>query len=194
MVEKRTDRLQIQNFARSGVEIFGRVQQNLQSLVERAAGVNYRGPNARAFKTACVNHALDYAESTSTTMRKMNDVIEQNTSFIAVNLGGERISLEPPAVVIQPPAIDTDESVEAADDTALTQLRQDIENIFSSISSLFEENMSNFNRLGDDGWWGPEYDNTQADLTRLTHAAVDSCNQSRIAMVGDVQTQIDILF
>ena len=194
MVQKRTDRIQIQNFADRGVEIFDSVQQSLQALVEKAAEVNYQGPNARAFKTACVNHAVDFADATSKTMFQMNDVIQTNTSFIATALGGQSITLDPPTVTIQPPAINTDESVEQADNTALDQLRQDIENIFSSITSLFEENLTNFSALGTDGWWGPEYDDTNAALTQLTNSAVETCNTSRTTMIGDVQTQIDILF
>lgn len=194
MVEKRTDRIQIQNFATRGVEIFDSVEQNLQVLVEKAANVNYQGPNARAFKTACVNHAVAFAEETTRTMGQMNDVVQANTSFIAQALGGQSISLDPPQVAIQPPAINIDESIEQADDTALNQLRDDIESLFNTVNALFDENLVNFNKLGVDGWWGPEYDNTQGDLTRLTGSAVDSCNQSRAAMVRDVQAQIDALF
>lgn len=194
MVEKRTDRIQIQNYANQGVEIFNRVEQNLQSLVEKAATVNYQGPNARAFKTACVNHAVAFADSTSKVMTQMSDAVESNTTYIATALGGAAISLDPPNVAIQPPEISTDESIEQADDTALRQLNDDIESIFSSIVALFEENLANFNSLGVDGWWGPEYDNANAAMTRLTNSTVDSCNQSRSAMMRDVQTQIDILF
>lgn len=194
MVEKRTDRIQIQYFATRGVEIFDIVEQNLQTLVEKAANVNYQGPNALAFKTACVNHAVAFAEHTTKTMGQMNDVIQANTTFIATALGGNPISLEPPNVTISPPAINIDESIEQADDLALHQLRDDIENIFATVTSLFDENMANFNKLGVDGWWGPEYDNTQGALTRLTSAAVNGCNQSRLAMSNDIQNQIDILF
>ena len=194
MVLKRTDRIQIQNFASRGIEIFDSVQLKLQALVEEAAGVNYQGPNARAFKTACVNHATAFADETSKTMNQMNDAVQINTTFIATALGGSRISLDPPTVAIQPPTISIDESVEQADDAALDELRQSIESIFTSISSLFDENLNNFNQLGVDGWWGPEYDNTKASLTRLTGSAVDACNQSRTAMMSDVQKQIEILF
>ncbi|MYH95343.1 MAG: hypothetical protein F4010_00765 [Cenarchaeum sp. SB0669_bin_11] len=194
MVEKRTDRIQIQEFASRGVDIFDSIEQNIQVLVEKAANVNYQGPNARAFKTACVNHAIDFAEQTTKTMGQMNDAIQTNTTFIATALGGQPISLDPPQVAIQPPAINIDESIEQADDVALHQLRDDTESIFATVTSLFDENLTNFNKLGVDGWYGPEYDNTRDALTRLTGTAVDGCNQSRTAMVKDVQTQIDILF
>lgn len=194
MVEKRTDRIQIQNFATRGVDIFDSVEQNLQALVEKAANVNYQGPNARAFKTACVNHAVAFAEQTTKTMGQMNDVIQANTTFIATALGGQPISLDPPQVAIQPPAINIDESIEQADDVALHQLRDDIESIFATVTSLFDENLINFNKLGVDGWWGPEYDDTQSALNRLTIAAVEGSNQSRLAMSNDIQKQIDILF
>ena len=194
MVQKRTDRIQIQNYASRGVEIFDSVEQNLQALVEAAATVNYQGPNARAFKTACVDHAVVFADAATKTMFQMNDAVETNTTFIATALGGQRIFLDPPSVAIQPPAISTDESIEQADDAALNHLRDEIETIFSSITSLFEENLTHFNKLGVDGWWGPEYDDALAALTRLTNSAVDTCNQSRTVMMKDVQTQIDILF
>ena len=35
MVEKRTDRVQIQNYAGRGVELFDRIEVSLQSLVEQ---------------------------------------------------------------------------------------------------------------------------------------------------------------
>ena len=194
MVLKRTDRVQIQDFANRGIEIFDRVEQNLQALVENAATVNYQGPNARAFKTACVSHAVNFAEATTRTMLEMNDIIQSNTSFIAVALGGHAITLDPPNVNITAPSINIDESIEQADQASLGQLHQDIDNIFNSIISLFHENMANFNKLQADGWWGPEYDNTQAALTRLTGTAEDGCTQSRTAMMRDVQTQIDVLF
>ena len=194
MVEKRTDRVQILEFARQGVEIFNNVEQNLQMLVEKVATVNYRGPNARAFKTSCVRLATGFAESTSRTMTQMSNVVEVNTTYIAKALGGEAISLEPPNVAINPPSIDTDESVEAAEDTALSQLRQDIDNIYTTIVSLFEENLANLTKLGVDGWWGPEYDETHDGLTRLTGTVVDACNQSRSGMMKDIQSQIDLLF
>lgn len=194
MVQKRTDRVQIEDFANRGIEIFDRVEKNFQQLVEKAANVNYHGRNARAFKTACVKRAVDFAASTSMTMTKMSDVVESNTSFIATALGGARIELNPPSVKIQPPTISTDESVEQADDTALNQLRQDVESIFGAVIASFEENLANFNKLGVDGWQGPEYDDTLSALTRLTGDAVDGCNQSRTAMMQDIQTQIDILF
>ena len=124
----------------------------------------------------------------------MNDIVQSNTTFIARALGGQPISLDPPRVAIQAPVINIDESIEQADYAALSQLHQDIEIIFNSIISLFQENMANFNRLGIDGWRGPEYDHTQATLIRLTGNAEDGCNRSRDAMMRDVQTQIDILF
>lgn len=194
MVEKRTDRIQIKDFASRGVEIFHDVGQNMQTLVEKAATVNYRGPNARLFKTACVNHALQFSEQTTARMVQMNDAIEANTSFIATALGGQPITLNPPTVAIAPPAISADESVEAADDTALNQLRDDTDVIYSSVISLFEENLANFGKLGVDGWWGPEYDATQEALARLTASAVEASNHSRAMMVNDIQTQIDMLF
>ena len=120
MVQKRTDRVQIQDFANRGIEIFDRVEQTLQALVDSAASVNYQGPNARVFKTACVSHAVDFAGATTRTMTTMNEVVQDNTSFIATALGGQRITLDPPNVTIQSPAINIDESVEQADHRRLT--------------------------------------------------------------------------
>ena len=166
----------------------------MQSLVEKAATVNYRGPNARLFKKGCVDHALLFTEQTTAKMVQMNDAIEANTSFIATALGGQPITLQPPTVAISPPDISADESIEAAEDTALNQLRDDVESIYSAIVSLFEDNLANFRKLGIDGWWGPEYDLTLEALTRLTASAVEASNDSRAMMVNDIQTQIDMLF
>ena len=194
MVEKRTDRMQIQNYANRGVEIFDRIEGSLQSLVEQTANVNYRGPNARLFKTQCTTNAVAFAEATNSTMQLMSDLIEEATTFIATALGGQRISLEPPSVSVRMPVISADESVEAAEDTALNQLQQEVTVLYSEVVTLFEENLTNLEALGVDGWWGPEYEEALAHMQRLTAGAVDRCDQSRTKMTTDIQTQVDALF
>ena len=194
MVEKRTDRVQIQNFASRGVELFDQIEVSLQSLVEQTANVNYRGPNAHRFKTQCASGAVDFAEATSQTMRQMSDLVESATSFIARALGGQPISLEPPSVSVRMPAISADESVEAAEDTALLQLRQEVDVLYSDVVEHFEENLSNLEALGVDGWWGPEYDDALVSMRQLTSGAVERCEASRSNMTAAIQTQVDMLF
>lgn len=194
MVEKRTDRVQIQNYAGRGVELFDRIEVSLQSLVEQTANVNYRGPNARMFKTQCASNAVDLAEGTNQTMVQMSDLVEGATSFIATALGGQAIDLEPPSVSVLMPVISADESVEAAEDTALLQLRQDVDVLYSEVVSLFEENLSNFEALGVDGWWGPEYDDALGSMRQLTSVAVDRCEASQSNMTTAIQQQVDMLF
>lgn len=194
MVEKRTDRVQIQNYANQGVELFDRIEVSLQSLVEQTANVNYRGPNARMFKTQCATNAVEFAEATNRTMVQMSNLVEDATSFIATALGGDRIGLDPPSVSVRMPVISADESVEAAEDTALLQLRQEVDVLYSEVVSLFEENLGNLESLGVDGWWGPEYDEALASMRRLTGVAVDRCEESRANMINAIQTQVDMLF
>lgn len=195
MVEKRTDREQIQTYANQGVEIFQEIAVQLQSLTERVANVNYRGANARAFKTQCATDAVEFAGAITQTMGSMFDVVEGATSFIATALGGQQITLgERPNVTVAMPVISADESVEAAEDTALHQLRQDTDSIYTEIVSKFQENLSNLDTLGVDGWWGPEYDDARNAMGSLTNTAIDRCEQSRANMTSNIQTQIDILF
>lgn len=194
MVEKRTDRVQIQNYATRGAELFDRIEASLQSLVEQTANVNYRGPNAYVFKTQCATNAVEFAEATNETMRQMSDLVQDATSFIATALGGQAISLQPPSVSVPMPAISADESVEAAEDTALLQLRQTVDVLFTEVVSLFEENLGNLETLGVDGWWGPEYEDALASTRRLTADALDRCDQSRTIMMSTIQTQVEILF
>ena len=194
MVEKRTDRVQIQNFASRGVELFDRIEVSLQSLVEQTANVNYRGPNARMFKTQCASNAVEFAEATNQTMAQMSDLVEDATSFIATALGGQAINLEPPSVSVRMPVISADESVEAAEDTALLQLRQEVDVLYSEVVISFEENLSNLETLGMDGWWGPEYDDALGSMRRLTSVAVDRCEESRTNMTTAIQNQVDMLF
>ena len=194
MVEKRTDRVQIQNYANRGVDIFDQIESSLQSLVEQTANVNYRGPNALLFKTQCTTNAIDFAQATSQTMEHMSNAIQNATNFIATTLGGNPITLEPPSLGVAMPVISADESVEAADDTALLQLRDQVNVLYSEIVACFEENLGNLERLGVDGWWGPEYDDALTNVQRLTTLAVDRCDQSRNNMATTIQTQVDLLF
>lgn len=194
MVEKRTDRAQIQTYANHSVDIFDQIGVALQSLVEQTAHVNYRGPNARTFKTQCATNAVAFADVTSQTMQRMTEVIQGATTFIAMGLGGRPIVLDTPNVSVPMPVISADESVEAAEDTALLQLRQAADALYSQITSLFEENLGNLERLGIDGWWGPEYDDALHNMSRLTNSAIDRCEQSRTNMTNDIQRQVDILF
>ena len=194
MVEKRTDRVQIQNYANRGVEVFDRIEVSVQSLVEQTANVNYRGPNARMFKTQCATNAVEFAEATNQTMVQMSELIEGATSFIATALGGQAIGLEPPNVTVRMPVISGDDSVEAAEDTALLQLRQEVDVLYAEVVALFEENLGNLETLGVDGWWGPEYDDALASMQRLTGVAVDRCEESRANMTNAIQTQVDMLF
>lgn len=194
MVEKRTDRVQIQNYANRGVDIFDRIEVSIQSLVEQTANVNYRGPNARLFKTQCTTNAVAFAEATNSTMQQMSDLIEDATTFIATTLGGQPINLEPPNVSVHMPVISADESVEAAEDTSLNQLQQEVTVLYSEVVTLFEENLANLEALGVDGWWGPEYDEALVSMQRLTGAAIDRCDASRAEMTSAIQTQVDALF
>lgn len=179
MVEKRTDRVQIQNYAPRGVELFDQIEVSLQSLVEQTANVSYRGPNARMFKTQCATNAVEFAEATNQTMVEMSGLVENATSFVATALGGQPIGLEPPSVSVRTPVISADESVEAAEDTALLQLRQEVDVLYSDVVSSFEDNLSNLEALDVDVWWGPEYDEALASMRRLTGVAVDRCDASR---------------
>jgi hypothetical protein len=194
MVEKRTDRVQIQAYGSKGVEIFNQVELQLGKLVEQTAAVNYRGRNAVQFKTKVTTAAVDFGNEIQSRMVQMSEVVQGATTFIATALGGQAISLEPPIVTITMPPIDADESVEAAEDTALQQLRTDVDTTFNQISELFGRNLSNFNDLGVDGWWGPEYDEANLSLSQLTASAIDACEQARAAIATDITNQIDVLF
>ena len=84
--------------------------------------MNYRGPNARMFKTQCASNAVDFAEGTNQTMVQMSDLVEGATSFIATRVGWSgRLIWRHPSVSVLMPVISADESVEAAEDTALLQ-------------------------------------------------------------------------
>ena len=194
MVIKRTDRVQIQNYAQSGVELFDQIETQLLILVEHTATVNYFGPNAHTFKTACATNAVDFAEATSRTMFRMSYLIEDATSFIAEALGGQRITLEPPSVSVALPTINADEGFEQAESEALHHLRQQVDGLYATIVSLFDQNLKNFDRLGTDGWLGPEYDEARLAMGQLTTLAVDRCDQSRTTMTTTIQQQIDALF
>jgi hypothetical protein len=190
---KQTDRAQIMQFGERGVEIFNEVEGLLRALVDQTAGVHYRGANALEFKTKCANNAVDFANRCTQSMQQMSTAITDATTYIATALGGSPISLDPPMVTVEMPAIDADTSVEAAEDEPLRTLRDDVSTTCDQINTLFEENHSNLQALGQEGWVGPEYDEVLSQVTSLTLVVTDDVTSTKTVITGDISGQLEAL-
>jgi hypothetical protein len=193
MTVKQTDRAQIAQFGERGIEIFNQIEALLNALIDQTATVHYRGANALEFKTKCTNHAVEFGNRCSQSMQQISSAISEQTSFIATNLGGSPITLDPPAVTLALPHIDADTSVEAAEDAPLLALRDAVESTCGQISALFEENLANLQALGQDGWIGPEYDEALGQVTAVTTSVIDDVTTTRTVISGDITSQLDAL-
>lgn len=193
MTVKQTDRAQIQQFGVRGTEIFDQVEGLFNTLVEQAAGVAYRGANALSFKTKCTQNAVDFGNSCTTSMQQIAAAVSEQTSYIAQNLGGAAIDLEPPTLTITTPPIEADTSVESADSEPLRALSDSVTSTCDTIKELFNENLTNLQALGADGWIGPEYDEALSQVTTITTSVVENVDNTKTVMVGDINNQLDAL-
>lgn len=91
------------------------------------------------------------------------------------------------------PSIDADTSVEAAEDGPLLGLRESTTSIYNQIETLFAQNLTNMQTLGNDGWIGPEYDSALADITNLTGLVTDATTNSRDVLTSDITNQLQAL-
>lgn len=193
MTVKQTDRVQIVNFGEQGKQLFDEIELQLKNLVTNVADVHYRGQNAFEFKTACVNYSVDFANTCTVNMQQISTTITNAATYIATALGGDSINLDPPTVLVEAPAVSADTSVEAAEDGPLITLRGTVEASFNEVDRLFNDNLSNFQALGADGWIGPEYDSALDDVTTITMKASEEIAASRQIIVGAINGQLQAL-
>ena len=180
-------------FGEAGIDIFNQIEALLSSMTTGIANVNYRGSNALEFKNKCASHAVEFGNSCTTTMQSISSVITDATSFIAVNLGGSAINLDPPKVNVEMPSIDADTSVESAESGPLVALRDSVDASCSKIGDLFNENLTNLQALGRDGWIGPEYDDALQQVSSLTTSIVEDVTKARSTITGDISSQLEAL-
>lgn len=193
MTTKQTDREQIQKFGDDGIQLFDQIEIEMKALITEAAEVAYRGANALEFKTKCANNAVEFASECTRIMTSISTVVTENTTYIAQALGGEAITLEPPTIVVEMPSIDADTSVESAESGPLVNLRASVQTRCTAVEQAFTDNQANLTALGTDGWIGPEYDETLAEVTRLTSSIVESVGQTRTVMMTDITNQLQAL-
>ena len=203
MTTKTTDRSRLMAFEQQGIDIFNQVEDLLQRLITDAAEVEYTGANAYEFKSKCVGYAVDFANTTSTNMGKMADAISSATTFIATNLGGDAINLEPPTVVFAEPPIPADTSVESAEDGPLLELRSNVEAKLSSIEQLFTDNLANLEALAERqpsgagiplaGWEGPEYDATVTEVRAYNTVIQTELDTARTNISTAITEQLQAL-
>lgn len=191
MVKKQTRRSDIEAYGIRGIEIFDQIEIKVKELVEEAASVEYNGGRARDFKETCAGNAVEFGVAVSSNMQNMAEAISGASSFIAQNLGGQPIDLEPPTVVISMPQIVVDEELETADSSILTTLQDNCNRIYGEVSSLYDDHLSDFTNLGNtEAWVGPEYEDALGQIQKLTDTAKAGVEESRNMMSEAITSQM----
>lgn len=193
-ITKQTDRVQIRAYATQGITAFDEIEIIIGDLLNETATVAYKGQNAFAFKSKCTTNAVTFGNTCVANMREMNAAITEAVTFIATNLGGELITLDPPEKTFNAPPIDADTSVESATDGPLRELKQSTTKIYNRVDELFLANQTAFENLGSGGGWvGPEYDQALEQIRTLTRNVNEAVETSRSTMVTDITSQLTAL-
>lgn len=173
MALRQTDREQIHQFAIRGAAIFDQVEQLMNQLVQFGAELPYRGGNAMMVKTRLVQECLSMAHGVFDSMRHIDTVIVEASSYIAYSLGGSPISLEPPTTPVQMPLFSVDTTVESASAGPLIEMVRTVRHTVDEVVELLSDLQSSFVELGAEGWIGPEYDDSLSQVLNVTSSAID---------------------
>jgi len=192
MVVKQTKMDEIEAYGGRGIGYFDDIEAQLKDLIDGTVEVIYNGLRARDFKSTCVQNAIDFNTTASTNMQQMATVVKSASEFIATNLGGRTLDLEPPEIkTLDMPDLNVDDTIETADDTVLKDLQLRCNTVYDAVATLFDTHMRDFDDLGaSEAWMGPEYDNAQADLHDLTAKMHTGIEESRGIMEQAITTQL----
>jgi len=191
MVVKQTNTAEIDAYGGRGIEYFDEIERQLNALIEETASVLYNGMRAKDFKTTCCQNAVDFGTISVQNMQSMADVISAASSYVATNLGGQAVNLEPPTRTFSLPAIQADETIETADDAVLNGLSATCNDIYTAIATAYTDHLSDFESLGANEFWvGPEYDDALADVQNLTGVAMDAVTESKDLMMKAIADQL----
>lgn len=190
---KQTVRSLITNYGAQGKELFDKIETELRETADECAEVDYLGPNSDKFKQDCVSFAEEFAEECTRLMTRMTDAINANASFIAQNLGGARIELEPPSTEIVAPPYEKYDRVERINGEIIRGMRDSVSGRLDTIIGFFNDNEANFKALGSEGWIGVEYDEARDALMRITGDVIKVCTSTQKALVNRVDDQLRAL-
>lgn len=192
MVVKQTKMDEIDDYGTRGIGYFDDIEVQLKELIAETAEVVYNGLRARDFKTTCTQNAIDFNTVASRNMNQMAQVVKDASSFIATNLGGRELNLEPPPEkIIAMPDLNVDDTIETADDGVLKGLQARCTSVYDAVAELFDRHMQDFDNLGaSEAWVGPEYDSAQADLHDLTSKMHQGIEESRNVMDMAITKQL----
>lgn len=188
---KQTNRTLIEKYASTAVTLFDGIEQKMQALVMQCVEVDYTGRNALEFKTTCARNAVEFANFCTDNMQRMSQEIQDASSHIAQQLGGDPINLEPPATAVQMPTINAEVDVERAAAGPMRTLISEAETLFSQIDDLLTEHLREFTALGVDGWIGEEYDLALDAVSRLTENASQGVTEYRSMLVNYIDAQLE---
>lgn len=194
MAIKSTDRIKIQQYGEDLSGCFNDIARSLEDLVSGIATANYEGPNAARFKGTCVDDAIRFSESCQSSMQVISGNVEEQTSYIAQNLGGMAIAVAAPSGEVARPTISTDETVELADGDALRAMSSLVDTRMGEIERAFDMNLEQFVTLGrSDGWIGEEYDSLLSQLQIATDDVKGEITTATADINGAIQRQLDAL-
>lgn len=169
-------------------DAFGVVGQTLGVMVEEAGAINYKGPNAVAFKTECSRMVRDFAQSVSDDMSRIATAVAQTTSAIAGSLGGQPIMIDIPRITSEEVRIDDpgDGTVEL-DTTGLEAFDLAVAAHFATIKGQFEEHVGALSRTD---WHGNAKLEAVNAVTAYTEQAKEAIDTAAKEMNTYVEAQI----
>ncbi len=167
----------VRGYGTQAQDIFGEIHTSLGQLVNDVTQVEYRGPNAAAFKAKCGQLAADFANKMHTDMSSMAEAVRASTSNIAGSLGGAPISISveaKPFIVGPAEKSDGEEThVETSGLEALTPL------VNSRFSAIREGLANHLSALRATDWAGQAKEAAVTTVSGYTTTAQTNCQSAQ---------------
>jgi hypothetical protein len=183
----RVDPESVRAYGREAQSIFGRMHDDLVSLVNDVVAVRYFGPNAVAFKTECGRVAAEFANRLHADMGAMADAVRRSTSNIAASLGGEPIAIRLDPRPVSPPIPEAVAYVDI-DTAALEGVVPVVGRHFSSIRQGLA---SNVQRLQSTDWEGNAKLAAVEAVRSFTTSAQQTCDSAEQTLCRYITDQVN---
>lgn len=186
----RVDPGSIRAYGANAQEIFGQIRVGLESLVQDAVNVEYRGENAIKFKTDCGRMAADFATALTADLRSIADAVRASTSHITSALGGGPVSIEVNGGTVNVPPVPAGDGTYSADPAGLETLKGTVRNRFGAVKDQFDAHLS---RLQSTDWAGQAKDQAVQAVTQFTSSAKSKTDEATSSLTSFIEQQLEAL-